>query len=33
VHGNDERTSIESLGQFVEYLYAAVTGIAAADKP
>lgn len=29
VHGNDERTSLESLGQFVEYLYAAVTGIAA----
>jgi acetylornithine deacetylase/succinyl-diaminopimelate desuccinylase-like protein len=33
VHGNDERTSLESLGQFVEYLYAAVTGIAATDKP
>ena len=33
VHGNDERTSLESLGQFVEYLYAAVTGIAGAGQP
>jgi acetylornithine deacetylase/succinyl-diaminopimelate desuccinylase-like protein len=33
VHGNDERTSLESLGQFVEYLYFAVTGIAAASQP
>jgi acetylornithine deacetylase/succinyl-diaminopimelate desuccinylase-like protein len=33
VHGNDERTSLESLGQFVAYLYAAVTGIAGAGQP
>jgi acetylornithine deacetylase/succinyl-diaminopimelate desuccinylase-like protein len=28
VHGNDERTSVEELGRFVEYLYAAVVEIA-----
>ena len=30
VHGNDERTSVERLGQFVEYLYHAVVEVAAA---
>ncbi len=30
IHGNDERISIEQLGKFVEYLNAAVVGIAAA---
>jgi acetylornithine deacetylase/succinyl-diaminopimelate desuccinylase-like protein len=29
VHGNDERISVDALGQFVEYLWAAVTGVAA----
>jgi hypothetical protein len=30
VHGNDERLSIEGLGKFVEFLYRAVTDVAAA---
>lgn len=29
VHGNDERVSVEGLGKFVEFLYTAVTGVAA----
>ncbi len=29
MHGNDERISIRGLGQFVEFLYAAVAGVAA----
>jgi acetylornithine deacetylase/succinyl-diaminopimelate desuccinylase-like protein len=28
VHGNDERTSVEQLGKFVEYLYDAVVEVA-----
>jgi acetylornithine deacetylase/succinyl-diaminopimelate desuccinylase-like protein len=30
VHGNDERVSLEELGRFTEYLYAAVVDVAAA---
>ena len=30
VHGNDERVSIEALGQFIQYVYAAVTDVAGA---
>lgn len=30
VHGNDERVSIEGLGQFIQYVYAAVTDVAGA---
>ncbi len=30
MHGNDERLSIEGLGKFVEYVYRAVTDVAAA---
>jgi acetylornithine deacetylase/succinyl-diaminopimelate desuccinylase-like protein len=30
IHGNDERVSIEGLGQFIQYVYAAVTDIAGA---
>ena len=30
VHGNDERVSVEALGQFVQYVYAAVTEVAGA---
>jgi len=29
IHGNDERISVDALGQFVEYLWTAVTGVAA----
>jgi acetylornithine deacetylase/succinyl-diaminopimelate desuccinylase-like protein len=29
VHGNDERTSIEGLGKFVQFLWIAVTDVAA----
>jgi acetylornithine deacetylase/succinyl-diaminopimelate desuccinylase-like protein len=28
IHGNDERVSIEALGQFIQYVYAAVTDVA-----
>jgi len=30
IHGNDERVSIEGLGQFIQYVYAAVTDVAGA---
>ncbi len=30
IHGNDERVNIEQVGKFVQYLYAAVTDVAAA---
>lgn len=30
VHGNDERVSIEGLGQFIQYVYTAVTDVAGA---
>jgi len=30
IHGNDERVSVEALGQFIQYVYAAVTDIAGA---
>ena len=33
VHGNDERLSVEGLGKFVEFLYRAVTDVAAAHGP
>jgi hypothetical protein len=29
VHGNDERLSVEGLGSFVQFLYAAVVEVAA----
>ena len=32
VHGNDERTSIEGLGKFLEYVWTAVTDVAAAKE-
>ncbi|MDP9264201.1 MAG: M20/M25/M40 family metallo-hydrolase [Acidobacteriota bacterium] len=30
IHGNDERVSVEALGQFIQYVYAAVTDVAGA---
>ncbi len=30
IHGNDERVSVEGLGQFIQYVYAAVTDVAGA---
>jgi acetylornithine deacetylase/succinyl-diaminopimelate desuccinylase-like protein len=33
VHGHDERTSVEGMRQFVEFVYEAVTAVAAADRP
>jgi acetylornithine deacetylase/succinyl-diaminopimelate desuccinylase-like protein len=30
IHGNDERLSVEGLGKFVQFIYAAVTSVAAA---
>lgn len=33
VHGNDERTSLEGIGQFVAFVYRAVTEVAAAKGP
>ena len=32
VHGNDERMSVNGLGQFVDYLWAVVTEVAATRK-
>jgi acetylornithine deacetylase/succinyl-diaminopimelate desuccinylase-like protein len=32
VHGNDERTSVTGLGQFLEYIWSAVTDVAAAKE-
>jgi hypothetical protein len=33
VHGNDERISLAGVRQFVEFVYYAVTGVAAANPP
>ncbi len=32
IHGNDERLSIAGIGKFVEFVYRAVTDVAAAGK-
>jgi acetylornithine deacetylase/succinyl-diaminopimelate desuccinylase-like protein len=33
VHGNDERVAVAGLRQYVEFVYHAVTGVAAANRP
>jgi hypothetical protein len=33
VHGNDERISVAGVRQFVEFVYEAVTAVAAAHRP
>ena len=33
VHGNDERTSVEGIRQFVEFVYEAVVAVATANSP
>src|SRR5262249_24975062 len=32
VHGNDERVSVDGLGQFLRYMHAAVVDVAAAER-
>ena len=33
IHGHDERTPVEGIGQFVAFVYRAVTDVAAAESP